>query len=68
MVFDGARPDVPTVAAFDGTTQARIGQLLGDEISRRRVPPGLAMVSAIGAVVATSLFMCLGQELWMRLT
>jgi Zn-dependent protease with chaperone function len=67
MAFDGARPDVPAAAGFEETAPARVGQLLGDEPPRRRVPLGLALVSAAGLVAALSLNMCVGQELWMRL-
>jgi beta-lactamase regulating signal transducer with metallopeptidase domain len=68
MVFDGARPNVPAAAGFEETAQARIDQLLGDEPARRRVPIGSAVVSAAGLVAAITLFMCVGQELWMRLS
>jgi beta-lactamase regulating signal transducer with metallopeptidase domain len=67
VVLDGSRQEIPAAAAFDGTTQARIGQLLGEGVPRRRVPVGLAVRSTVGVVLALGLFMCLGQELWIRM-
>jgi hypothetical protein len=52
---------VTTVTAFDGAAQARVAQLLGDELPVRR--PSLARVAAslLGLVLTVSLAMCLGQ-------
>jgi hypothetical protein len=68
MAFDGVQPNVPAAAGFDETAQARIDQLLGEEAARQHMPIGLALLSAAGVVAALSLFMCVGQELWMRLS
>jgi Zn-dependent protease with chaperone function len=68
MAFDGGRPEIPAALDFNGTTQARVAQLLGDDPPRRRVPAGIVVVSAAGLVLALSLLMCVGQELWMRMT
>jgi beta-lactamase regulating signal transducer with metallopeptidase domain len=66
MAFDGARPNMPAAAGFEETAQARIDQLLGEETRPRRVPIELALLSVAGVVAAFSLFMCVGQELWIR--
>jgi hypothetical protein len=65
MAFDGGRQETPAAMAFNGTTRARIAQLLGDDPPQRRVPVGI-VVSAAGLTLALSLLMCVGQELLMR--
>jgi beta-lactamase regulating signal transducer with metallopeptidase domain len=50
-----------TVTAFDGATPARVAQLLGDDLPVHRPSPARVMASLLGAVLAVSLTMCLGQ-------
>jgi Zn-dependent protease with chaperone function len=66
MIFDGSRPQIPATTTFEGTSQARVAQLLGDQVPRPSVPIGLAILSVAGLVLAVSLLMCVGQDLWTR--
>jgi Zn-dependent protease with chaperone function len=47
--------------AYGGVTDARIAQLLGDDLPARRPSPGLVIVSVLGLIAAVWLAMCLGQ-------
>lgn len=68
MVLDGSRQGVPAAVAFGGTTQVRVGQLLGEKAPRCHVPIGLLVISAFGLVFGLGLLMCVGQALWLRMT
>jgi Zn-dependent protease with chaperone function len=58
---------IPATAAvgarFDGAGPARITQLLGDELPRRRPPLAACLLSLLGLILAVSLAMCVGQGL-----
>jgi len=49
-------------AAYGGVTDARIAQLLGDELPARRPAPALVILSVLGLIAAVWLAMCLGQS------
>lgn len=49
------------VPAMGGATEARIANLLGDDLPVRRPPLSLVALSLLGAIVAVWLVMCLGQ-------
>jgi hypothetical protein len=53
-----------TVTAFDGATQARVAQLLGDEVPVRRPSLASVVASLLGLVLTVNLAMCLGQAVF----
>jgi beta-lactamase regulating signal transducer with metallopeptidase domain len=63
---------VPAAAAssvgFDGAGSARVTQLLGDRLPRRRPPLAACALSLLGLVIAVSLAMCVGQGLASAIT
>jgi Zn-dependent protease with chaperone function len=58
---------IPAAAAvgarFDGAGPARVSQLLGDPLPRRRPPLVACLLSLLGLILAVSLAMCVGQGL-----
>ena len=48
-------------AAYGGGTDARVAQLLGDDLPARRPSAALVILSAAGLIAAVWLAMCLGQ-------
>ena len=50
-------------ARFDGAGPARVNQLLGDQLPRRRPPLAACLLSLLGLTLAVSLAMCVGQGL-----
>ena len=57
-------PAPPVVGArFDGAGPARVSQLLGDPLPRRRPPLAACLLSLLGLILAVSLAMCVGQGL-----
>jgi Zn-dependent protease with chaperone function len=50
-------------ARFDGAGPARVTQLLGDQLPRRRPPLAACLLSLLGLTLAVSLAMCVGQAL-----
>jgi Zn-dependent protease with chaperone function len=50
-------------ARFDGAAAARVSQLLGDPLPRRRPPLAACLLSLLGLTLAVSLAMCVGQGL-----
>src|SRR5581483_12080140 len=49
--------------SFGGPTQARVAQLLGDDLPTRRPSTARILLSPLGLVLAVSLTMCIGQTL-----
>ena len=48
-------------ATYGGVTDARVAQLLGDELPARRPAPAVVILSVLGLIAAVWLAMCLGQ-------
>ncbi|MEV1240477.1 M56 family metallopeptidase [Nonomuraea sp. NPDC049750] len=66
--MDGAGPALATAAAFHGAAEARIAQLLGDDLPIRKPSRAGVIFSLTGLVVVVSLVMCVGQAAWAALT
>ena len=54
-------------ATYGGVTDARVAQLLGDELPARRPSPALVILSVLGLIAAVWLAMCLGQAALARI-
>jgi Zn-dependent protease with chaperone function len=60
-LLTAAGPNTALTTGFDGATNARIAQLLGDDPPARRPTPAHMIFSALGLLAAIWLAMCLGQ-------
>ena len=60
LLAAAAQPPV-AVPAMAGATETRIAHLLGEDLPIRRPPASLVALSALGAIAAVWLVMCLGQ-------
>ncbi|MGW3353165.1 M56 family metallopeptidase [Nonomuraea rubra] len=63
LVSLGAAPAVAGTPGFGGAAQARLAQLLGDPLPRRRPSRARTLASLGGLLSAVALMMCLGQTL-----
>lgn len=63
LLSAGSPATASATAAFDGATEARVAQLLGDDLPIRRPSTARILITLLGLVLAVSLAMCIGQVL-----